>query len=256
MNESKGPIIAKLEKNRIHPRDLGRGTETKGISQIKSFEASEIEEGQPASYAEKPLDLVEGKNIALDTLEMYQKLKSLGLPVVSFLKIVKRREDNQDNYYIAMEDLSEAGKNLVVEIWQPKRDPQTGKLHFVESLWKGAENFSEIRDQMVRALAVLHNNGIFEYHPVLSFAVVVNKSTMKSGQKYTLRFKILDYSNFIFSGFRNAQQIKIFTEDEQTYMQENLEPLQVFLASNAKGRADIENAYLKYRKQGVKTFRY
>lgn len=256
MNESKGPIIAKLEKNRIHPRDLGRGTETKGISQIKSFEASEIEEGQPASYAEKPLDPVEGKNVALDTLEMYQKLKSLGLPVVSFLKIVKRREGDQDNYYIAMEDLSEAGKNLVVEIWQPKKDPQTGKLHFVESLWKGAENFSEIRDQMVRALAVLHNNGIFEYHPVLSFVVVVEKSKVGSGQKHPLRFKIIDYSNFTHAESRNVKELQISVNGQQRYMQENLEPLQTFLASSAQERAAIENAYLKYRKQGVKTFRY
>jgi hypothetical protein len=252
--KEKGPIVTLLGKDRKNPRLLGRGNETRSLTQVKSFEAGEIIEGQPRSYVEKPLDITDGKQTALDTLESYNKMKALDLPVVDFLKIVKKREGSEDNYYIAMQDLSDAGKNLVVELWQPSRDPDTNQLHYTENLWKEAINADEIKDKMIKALAVLHNNGIFEFHPILSFALIVDREKINKGKKFPLDFKILDYSNFTFLGSRNANHLHMNTFDEQKYMLENLEPLQDFLGADEHEKNTIKSKYLKYREQGIKTF--
>src|SRR3989344_7159500 len=106
MKESKTPLISQMEKTRRNPKVLGMGNEM-GHTEIRRFE-NEGSHGNPNSYVEKP---VLDENIARETLVMWQELKRLGLPVVDFLKVVKKRdrETGKDEYFIAMQDLSNGG---------------------------------------------------------------------------------------------------------------------------------------------------
>jgi hypothetical protein len=270
MRENKiPPILLKLQKESEYKKRLGAGNESR---EVKSFKVANPSEQGAHHYAEKTIsndiEKTTNEGIATKTLEMYQKLKALGLPVVSFLKIGRRgsKYNYGNQFYIQMEDISESGHNLVVPIWPTPRDGNKA----ASNLLTRAENRKVIIEKMIKALAVLHNNDVYESHATLSFFLVVEDTKSSKNDKLKLDFKILDYSNFDdFSSKDSSGKVPYISHNldrlyksPKAVMASNLEYLELGVisidhtkeSSAVEKRKDIEELYKKYRLGGIKTF--
>jgi len=250
--EGKISIISKLRQTRKEPVIVGHGLETKHGEHVTSFR---VESRELASYVEKPL---KNEKTAKETFEMYKQLSLLGLPVVSFLKIIKSKEvdTGQNQYTAAMEDLSAYGQNLVLKIGDITKDPDNigNKLGSHELLAK-AKSAEELVDQMARALAVLHNNGIYEFHNQISFFIIVNRSKLdEKSERPTLDFKILDYSNFTNAGSENSLTQDALSDNVPGF-EHGIEYNLKNLKSGVGNLADkLEEKYKKYRQEKLMAY--
>lgn len=250
--EGKIPIITKLRQTQKEPKVIGSGLEVQSGEHIKSFK---VEDSEISSYVEKPF---REEKAARETLEMYRKMHALGLPVVRFLKIVKSKEPfKEEKCSAAMEDLSAHGQNLVlivsdvVENLYNPRPPVSS-----QELLENAANTEELMDQMAKALAVLHNNDIYEFHNQISFFIVVNKSEIGiKSSKPRLNFKILDYSNFTTAGSENSLKQDNLTDNVPGFkdgIKYNLEHL--IKGVGEKFAASLVEKYNKYRQEKLMTY--
>lgn len=253
--DSKIPLISRLKKTRNEPKILGRGLETRHGENVTSFKVEGV--GELLSYVEKPL---KSEKAARETIEMYNQLSLLGLPVVQFLKIVKTREvhTEQDQYSVAMEDLSAHGQNLVLKVGDMMEDPENpGNKLDSQVLLEKSKNAQDLVEQMARALAVLHNNGIYEFHNQVSFFIITDRS--EDGRKaggYELDFKILDYSNFTKVGSENSLKQDTLSSNVPGFergVEYNLENLKNGLGSLA---VELEQQYNKYRTEKLMVYNF
>jgi len=251
--ENKIPLISRLQNTRKEPKIVGHGLETRRGEQITSFK---VESDELASYVEKPL---RSERAARETYKMYRKLSSLCLPCLSFLKVVRKKEEGEIKYSVAMEDLSAHGENLVLMMGDTAEDPNNpgNRINPIELLEK-ANNTEEIVDQMARALAVLHNNGIYEYHNKISFFIVVKKSEIgENSERPILEFKILDYSNFTNDGSEYSLRKDALTDNLPGFehgIEYNLKNLKSGVGDNLADK--LEEKYNKYRQEILMTYTY
>lgn len=172
-NMEKEPIISKwrkgkeLEDEKIAEGFVSGETGKKEGVRRKNFET---EEGRKRYVYKEVLSLQEAK----DTILIYRIFREANLPVVDFAKIIKKRIGEHDEFVIAMQDLTEENSLIVTE-----------RLR--------ADIPEELKIRMIGALAVIHNNGVYDYHPGLSFALREEQS--EKGSK-VVDFKIIDYANF------------------------------------------------------------
>ncbi|HOX40568.1 MAG TPA: hypothetical protein PK263_00055 [bacterium] len=117
------------------------------------------------------------------TMQIYYLLKQAGLPVVAFAKIIRTYNESRYRHFknelvIAMEDLAQNGE---FELRELSGDPK------VEVPFRLKEN-------LIRALAIIHNNDVCEFHPSLSLALRIKDD--HSGKREVVDFKVIDYANF------------------------------------------------------------
>jgi hypothetical protein len=174
----KPPIISKL-----------LGSDLEGIDYItRGFEAEiwkevhNTPEGQKSFIEKKPLTPEDLKH----TLEVYRNFKNYNLPVVDFLKARKSKSKRFNiTYSIVMEDLTQNGKFEL-----PMKRSEFGTLINL------AQDPDKMRHQMVQGLAVIHNNGYFDFHPLVGLGIAVRKNKHAEVGESRVDFKFLDYSNF------------------------------------------------------------
>lgn len=118
---------------------------------------------------------------AIRTYAIYKDLQEAGLPVADFLKTHHYKDEvyGEDRTALIMEDVSHDGK------YQLKA---AGDFAFAEVA--GAKDPKKLQKDMVRALAVMHNLGIYDFHPGLAMSVRVNKDDPSD-----VDFVFIDYSN-------------------------------------------------------------
>ncbi len=121
---------------------------------------------------------VHGLQAAKRAIQNYKQLKEAGIPVAPVTKIIKRKEDGKDEYYIAMSDLTENDKYQVIEISDVSS--QTGL--FLDR---------DIQRRLLVSLAHMHNAGLVDFHPGLS---IIIRREPNSGKVHD--FVYIDYDNF------------------------------------------------------------
>jgi hypothetical protein len=180
MGMKEGPILTKWHKDK-NPKE-------EEISRF-GFVSSEVgkEEGVRRKTFQTPVgeqkyaykEVLNGLDEAEKTMRIYKKMKDVGVPVVSFAKILrKKNEEGEFEYEIAMEDLTEGGKLSVVES---------------HSEFSSYELPLEMEKEMLRTLARIHNLGIVHEHPGISFVLQCEE---EGGGKRAVRFRVIDYANF------------------------------------------------------------
>lgn len=178
------PIISKLHRDasKEHDELISKAGYVSGSTGKEEGVRRKILIGEEEvfAYAYKEVyDIKEARKV----MGIYQRMKDLGLPVVDFAKIRRRKSGEQMEYEILMEDLTEKGQKNVMEIsmWTHGE-----AIDIIEQ----SQNPQQLREEMAEALATLHNNGIYDYHPGLSFALVFED------EREGVEFKIIDYANF------------------------------------------------------------
>lgn len=173
INIEKEPIISKWHKGKeLEDKKIAEGfvsgeTGKKEGVRRKIFET---EEGKKQYVYKEVFNLQEAKDI----MHIYRIFREANLPVVDFAKIIKKRIWGRDEFVVAMENLTEEGRLIVTE--RLRADiPEVLKI------------------QMIKALAIIHNNGVYDYHPGLSFALREKQS--EKGPE-VVDFKVIDYANF------------------------------------------------------------
>lgn len=175
----KDPIISKIHKGEeIEDKRIASGFVSGEMGKQMGVRRKvfETEEGEKMYVYKEVEDLKEAK----DTMQIYMSLREAGIPVVSFAKIIKKKVDGRDEFVIAMEDLTENGKIRVVEI----KD--------LESVKELVLPF-EMKEDIIKSLAQIHNMGIYDYHPGISFVI---RFESKDGEIRAIDFKVIDYANF------------------------------------------------------------
>lgn len=171
----KEPIISQWHKSKeIEDKKIAGGFVSvfTGKGEGVRRKVFESEEGRRKMYVYKEVaNLKEAK----ETMQIYAIFKEANLPVVNFAKIIKKKVKDMDEFIIAMEDLT-----------------QGGTLEVSERLRSDIPE--HLKEQMVQALAVIHNNDVYDYHPGLSFALREKKRNHESSG--VIDFKIIDYANF------------------------------------------------------------
>ena len=166
------------------------------------------------------------------TMDIYGTFKRLGIPVAGFAKIIKKRVGESDEFIVAMEDLTDDDKLEVVEIFQLKD-------WFIN---KGLLIPQEIKIGMVQALARIHNEGIFDFHPGLSFALRVKK--IEGEDDFSVfDFRVIDYANFMREGVPGIPLPKVRSV-AGVYKEEQVEDLNFMLT-----RVTIDNREREYLKK-------
>ncbi|MDP9249576.1 MAG: hypothetical protein M3M85_03660 [bacterium] len=191
--------------------------------------------GRKIGLRRKNLDTPEGEKFyvykeignmkeAKDSMEIYQKMKMLNLPVVEFAKIIKKRSaDEKDEFLFAMEDLTRNGEYEVIEV-------------VLSSLIR--EIPTDITEGMVKALATVHNHGMYDYHPNISFA-------LRTKNDQVVDFKIIDYANFT----TKERERSWASYREGDFENECEKDLFTLLDLLGLGKQDQENLASLYRKE-------
>ncbi len=170
----------------------GEMTEDKQIG--AGFETSEILSGgvrrrkfETAEGAKYYADREIFKNDAKRVMMIFQNLQEANLPTVAFAKVMRKKENGDLKYYLTMEDLTNNGELELFELNPQLSFPQT--LDILDR----TENSWALKKQAVEALAIMHNNGIVDFHPGLSFVL---RTIEKPGVgKVGVDFKIVDFPN-------------------------------------------------------------
>lgn len=188
MESEKGPILSKWHKGEeTEDKRIGGGFVSDEVGKKQGVRRKKFEtvEGEKAYVYKEVLD----KEDAKQTIQIYQTFKEAGLPIVGFAKIIRKKVNDNIEYSLAMEDLTENGVYSVVEV----RQRVNGKV--ISELIATSENPKKLQEDMIKALAVIHNNGIYDYHPDISFAIRLYESENEMGVSIK-DFKIIDYANF------------------------------------------------------------
>lgn len=189
------------------------------------------------SYAVKLLDSAQE---AARIFKIYSTFKTAGLPVVGFMKSIHRKEDSKDIVECAMEDATEGDKYSLQAVYY-----QVGSKSY--PILSRANNAPQLRDQMVDALAVIHNLGIYHFHSRTSFFLRVDQANPSN-----VDFIILDYSNFAEETNPRSyrREIRPFAQE----CNDNLMELLNGLTPEAKEREQLEERYRNLVQNKVKHF--
>ncbi len=171
---------------------------------------------------------------------VYTKLKEAGLPVANFYKIrTYTNEYGNKVVGVVMEDLSEGGK-YTVEPASQGTGP-TARDEVAE-----AADPTKLKKEMVRALAVMHNNGIYDFHLGISLFV---RSEIDNPQN--VDFLFLDYTNM--EDPDNPRRPRDTIDFDKECIQDR-----VALMQGIGVRRDEEDELVAYyqqlREQGIKTY--
>lgn len=173
------PILLKLHKGReVEDKRIASGFVSGEMGKQMGVRRKtfETEEGEKMYAYKEVANLKEAK----DTMQIYLDFKEAGIPVVSFAKIIKKKVNGRDEFVIAMEDLTDNDKMGVVEI----KD--------LESVKELVLPF-EMKEDIIKSLAQIHNMGIYDYHPGISFVI---RFESKDDEVRAIDFKVIDYANF------------------------------------------------------------
>ncbi|TSC78556.1 MAG: hypothetical protein G01um101429_732 [Parcubacteria group bacterium Gr01-1014_29] len=203
----------------------------------KSFETPE---GEKFYVYKEVRNLQEAK----DSMEIYQNMKTAGLPVVEFAKIIKKKSESGDNeFVIAMEDLTEGGNIIVISLSEGE-DPEFSTQAHV----RREDIPFEIKEQMIHALAVIHDHDMYDYHPGISF--VIRTEDTGGGSVGVFDFKIIDYANFMTRAKKKRveerQQMK-----EKPFEQDCQDDLRVLLRGIVVNDQEQEHLINLYRKSRI-----
>lgn len=157
---------------------IGRGNSAE-VSR-KTFDTPEGER----SYAYKEVASLQE---AQRSHQIYTELSEAGLPVAGFMKIITAKRDGEPVYALAMEDASEGGKYRLFQVNMVSDGYNNTQVK--DAIARCADP-EQLAKRMTGALATMHNLGIYDSHPGLSFFLkqdVANSSMVD--------FVILDYSN-------------------------------------------------------------
>lgn len=188
-------------------------------------------DGEIFNVAEREIS---GAREAMRVMDIYSKLRSARLPVVTFAKSVRRKNGETIQMYLAMEDLTKGGQREAVEIG----------TDVAKELLSEQEVLDELQNDMTVALAVMHNNGIVDFHPGISFVLVADKDS----ESTQVSFRIIDYSNLTYrslpEGWNGA-----FNFDEEC--EHDFDVLAKSVDVDGKATPRLQTIYQHIRDKGV-----
>lgn len=214
--KKEGPIISKWHKKGEELRDekIGGGFVSEEVGKKMGVRLKEFEtkDGKRFYVYKEVMDRHEAKEV----LSIYKTLQEAGLPVVEFAKVIKKRVVG-DEFVLAMEDLTENNRYEIISLdssFRLKYYPPRSSLAIEQTRLP-----EEFREQMVKALAIMHNLGIYDYHPGLSFVLRLKEEEDEEAEEIALDFKIIDYANLKFSEEINPEKFnKECREDLKTLL--------------------------------------
>jgi hypothetical protein len=234
------PIIGKWKQGvENDPVDLGAGYEADVTGKSFTDQA-----GESHGYAYKEYQVYTELE---EAQKNYLRLKEAGLPVASFLKVhYTQKADGSRIQNLIMEDMSEQGAYSLEVI--------ADGFNFDHKWNPGLiENKTEIMENMVRALAVIHNNGMYHTHDGMSFFIRTRLDNSTQGD-----FVVLDYSNFLSledkygdPGQYDAFNYVQISGDIQRSLQKNIIELLHHLPTSIEEHQTLYELYLSYRDQKV-----
>lgn len=172
-------------------------------------------------------------------MEIYQVLQKAGLPAVDFAKTIRKKVNGETKFFLAMEDLTEDGKYSMAEVYD--KTPE-----FIAA----CANPTDLQEKMIRALAIMHNNGIVDFHPGLSFAL---RTQVREEDKrvVAIDFRIIDYPNLTMGGLPKGWDGEFDFEQECSSDLRRL--LQGIVFEESQGK-QLEELYRKIRENEEKKF--
>src|SRR3989344_1738851 len=189
-----------------------------------------------------------GRSEAERTMDIYRTFREAGLPVASFSKIIKRKKEEAP-YLLAMEDLTDGDRYALVEVG--------GNIDSVRSVFLSLQEGSELPEKLIRALAVIHNNGIYDFHPGLSIALRVEKGGQKTPlAKRVKDFVVIDYANFERREWLE-KEIEKNPRLETTFEKECVDDVGVLVKRVTADRIEREKLleyYERLRKEGARMY--
>lgn len=232
------PIFSKIHKGeQLSDEKIAEGFETGEMDQDRGIRRKKFQtESGSFHYVDRSLpNEYEAKRV----MEIYQILREAGLPVVDFAKTIRKKIDDEIKFFLAMEDLTEDGKFSITEVYD--RTPQ---------LLATSVNPIVLQEQMIRALAIMHNNEVVDFHPGLSFALRI-QSREKDKQESVVDFRIIDYPNLTKGGLPKGWDGNFEFEEECS---SDLKQLLRGVVFEENQRQKLENLYRQIREGGERKF--
>src|SRR3989344_194246 len=236
--EKEPPIFSKIHK----------GEQLSDEKIAEGFETGEMDEGRGIRrkkyQTEKGIFYYVDRSLANEyeakrVMEIYQTLQKAGLPTVDFAKIIRKRVNGEIKLFLAMEDLTENGKYSISEVYE--KTPEFISI---------SANPSALQEEMVRALAIMHNNRIIDFHPGLSFAL--RTQTRKEDKRViAVDFRIIDYPNLTKGGLPKGWDGEFDFESECS---SDLNRLLRGIVFEESQRERLENLYRQIREGEEKEF--
>lgn len=205
----------------------GEGAESGGVRRKMFLTGEGVH-----NLVEKP---IKDKQEAKRVYGIYDRMRQAGLPVVNLLKVIREKAGSEVQYKLAMEDLTSGGSLEVLDL-SPGYGDSPGTKRIIGQYSKA----EELRAGMVRALAVLHNNGIVDFHPGISISLRRDLATQE-----LVDFKVIDYSNFTGKALPRGWQPR--EVDLQYECDHDLEVLLSSVAESEEDRVALKAVYKKIR---------
>ena len=236
--EKEPPIFSKIHKGeQLGDEKIAEGFETGEMDNGRGIRRKifKTEDGL-FYYVDRSLaNEYEAKRV----MEIYQVLQKAGLPAVDFAKTIRKKVDNEIKFFLAMEDLTENGKYSITEVYDKTSE-------FISA----SSNPSALQEQMIRALAVMHNNGIVDFHPGLSFAL--RTQTREDDKRVAaIDFPIIDYPNLTKDGLPRGWNGEFDFEQECS---SDLNRLLRGIVFEESQKEQLENLYRQTRENKEKEF--
>lgn len=204
-----------------------------------------------AYYVDKKIS---SEKEAKRVMQIYQKMREAGLPIAQNAKIIRKKEDGKIVFYIAMEDLTQGGNLDITELVSSEKLRQHNLIEHLEEPLK-------FKESIIRALAIMHNNEIFNFHPTISFVLLTSRHYLKPKlrEKYKghtrLSFKIIDYSNFAYKELPPGwESIDVKAGVAAKEMEHDLNKMSLCLGKNQDEMTHLVNTYWEIRESGDKKF--
>ena len=232
------PIFTKIHKGRqLEDKKIAEGFETGEMDNGRGIRRKKFEtEDGHFYYVDRSL---RSEYEARRVIQIYSALKEAGLPVVDFAKTIRKKEDGKIKFFLAMEDLTEDGKFSITEVYD--KTPQ---------LISASSNPSALQESMIKALAIMHNNEVVDFHPGLSFAL--RTQPREEDQRETaVDFRIIDYPNLTKGGLPKGWSGYYNFEEECT---NDLRQLLRGIVYEDTQRQHLEDLYKQIRESGEKNF--
>src|SRR3989338_8324360 len=211
--EKEPPIFSKIHKDeQLGDEKIAEGFETGEMDNGRGIRRKifKTEDGL-FYYVDRSLaNEYEAKRV----MEIYQVLQKAGLPAVDFAKTIRKKVDNE--------------------------------IKFISA----SSNPSALQEQMIRALAVMHNNGIVDFHPGLSFAL--RTQTREDDKRVAaIDFRIIDYPNLTKDGLPRGWNGEFDFEQECS---SDLNRLLRGIVFEESQKEQLENLYRQTRESAEKEF--
>jgi len=217
------------------------GDEFLGAGQVAEVRRRTFEyDGGTLAYAYKWMhDLDEAKR----TVDVYERLKEAKLPVVSFVVPIAWKDTSGDTLVgISMEDMTAGGSRSIVNVRQ--KQVVTPNYTHDGVLAEASADPTALKHRMIRDLAVMHNNGLYDFHPGISFFLQFDHA-----DKRNVSHVILDYSNICYREMPAGWPWN--RGDFETECIDDAHKLLDGLAGNAKQYQSLLFLYRDTRRRGV-----